>query len=143
MEIPEKLSGAVPPHSVEAETSVLGAMLQDGTAVLRAAELLKADDFYLPEHREIFQVMQALNQEFRQMAKQKLKAPYQVIINTAKTTALYHLRWAPCMSTTAMRNDVKNGEVFTVTAEGRSWYQVIDNRSGRTAYIVKSICQVQ
>ena len=63
MEIPEKLSGAVPPHSVEAETSVLGAMLQDGTAVLRAAELLKPDDFYLPEHREIFQVMQALNQE--------------------------------------------------------------------------------
>ena len=36
-----------------------------------------------------------------------------------------------------------NGEVFTVTAEGRNWYQVIDNQSGRTAYIVKSICQLQ
>ncbi len=57
MEIPEKISGAVPPHSTEAEVSVLGAMLQDSTAVLRAQELLTADDFYLPEHRELFQVM--------------------------------------------------------------------------------------
>ena len=57
MEIPEKISGAVPPHSSEAEVSVLGAMLQDGTAVLRAQELLSAEDFYVPEHRELFSVM--------------------------------------------------------------------------------------
>ena len=57
MEIPEKIGGAVPPHSVEAEVSVLGAMLQDSTAVLSAQELLKQDDFYLPEHRELFDVM--------------------------------------------------------------------------------------
>ena len=40
MDSPEKISGAVPPHSVEAETSVLGAMLQDSDAVLKALELL-------------------------------------------------------------------------------------------------------
>ena len=57
MEIPEKISGAVPPHSSEAEVSVLGAMLQDGTAVLRAQELLSAEDFYVPEHGELFPVM--------------------------------------------------------------------------------------
>ncbi len=63
MDHPENLSGVVPPHSTEAEVSVLGAMLQDGTAVLRAAELLTPEDFYLPEHREIFTVMTELNRE--------------------------------------------------------------------------------
>ena len=61
MENPENLSGVVPPHSIEAEISVLGAMLQDSTAVLRAMELLNPEDFYLPEHREIFTVMTELN----------------------------------------------------------------------------------
>jgi len=64
MDNPEVMSGAVvPPHSVEAEVSVLGAMLQDRDAVLRAMELLAPDDFYLPEHKEIFSVMAALNRE--------------------------------------------------------------------------------
>ena len=63
MDSPEKMSGAVPPHSVEAEISVLGAMLQDSDAVLKALELLTADDFYLPEHKELFQVMGALSRE--------------------------------------------------------------------------------
>lgn len=86
--------------------------------------------------------MDSMNAEFNAMNKNPLNKTFQVVVRTNKTTTLYHLRWAPCMSTTAMRNDVMNGEVFTVTAEGRSWYQVIDNKSGRTAYIVKSICQV-
>ena len=60
---PENLIGVVPPHSREAEISVLGAMLQDGTAVLRAMELLNAEDFYLPEHKEIFRVMADLNRD--------------------------------------------------------------------------------
>ena len=63
MDSPERNSGAVPPHSAEAEVSVLGAMLQDGDAVLKALELLTADDFYLPEHKELFQVMGALSRE--------------------------------------------------------------------------------
>jgi replicative DNA helicase len=63
MDNPEVMSGAVPPHSVEAEVSVLGAMLQDRDAVLRALELLTPDDFYLPENKEIFSVMAALNRE--------------------------------------------------------------------------------
>ena len=51
----------VPPNSVEAEVSVLGAMLQDSIAVQRATEQLKPEDFYQPEHRELFQVMADLN----------------------------------------------------------------------------------
>ncbi len=61
MEVREELRGAALPNSLEAEISVLGAMLQDGVAVLRAAEQLTADDFYQPEHREIFRAMMDLN----------------------------------------------------------------------------------
>ena len=57
---PEEFRGAVPPNSVEAEVSVLGAMLQDSEAVLRAIEQLKPDDFYQAEHRELFTVMTVL-----------------------------------------------------------------------------------
>ena len=60
---PEELRGSVPPNSVEAEISVLGAMLQDSNAVLRATELLHPDDFYQPEHREIFSAMITLSQQ--------------------------------------------------------------------------------
>ena len=61
MDNTENMNGVVPPHSVEAELSVLGAMLQDSDAVHRALELLTKDDFYLPEHREIFAAMEELS----------------------------------------------------------------------------------
>ena len=54
---------AVPPHSTEAERSVLGAMLQDGAAVSAAVENLAADDFYVPAHREIFDAAKNLAQD--------------------------------------------------------------------------------
>ena len=60
-----ELRGAVPPSSIEAEVSVLGAMLQDSIAVLRAVEQLKQDDFYLPQHQEIYSAMLALNTQSR------------------------------------------------------------------------------
>jgi replicative DNA helicase len=44
----------VPPHSVEAEQSVLGGLLLDNLAWDRAADLLTSDDFYRYEHRLIY-----------------------------------------------------------------------------------------
>ena len=61
MEIRDEARGMVPPNSMEAEISVLGAMLQDSIAVQRATEQLKPEDFYQPEHRELFQTMADLN----------------------------------------------------------------------------------
>lgn len=66
MDIREETGGLALPNSIEAEISVLGAMLQDSTAVLRAAEQLKAEDFYHPEHKEIFTVLADMNR--RQMS---------------------------------------------------------------------------
>jgi replicative DNA helicase len=50
----------VPPHSVEAEQSVLGGLLLDNLAWDRAAELLNESDFYRYEHRLIFSAMAGL-----------------------------------------------------------------------------------
>ncbi len=50
-----------PPNSVEAEQSVLGAMMQDANAVLQAVEALVAEDFYQPAHRAIYEAMVHLN----------------------------------------------------------------------------------
>ena len=46
-----ELRGVTPPNNMEAEQSVLGAMLQDSGAVLQAAETLVPDDFYQPQHK--------------------------------------------------------------------------------------------
>ncbi len=50
----------VPPHSVEAEQSVLGGLLLDNLAWDRAADLLTGGDFYRHEHRLIFAAISAL-----------------------------------------------------------------------------------
>ena len=55
--------GVTPPNNVEAEQSVLGAMLQDANAVLQAAETLLPEDFYQPQHKEIFDAMMALHRD--------------------------------------------------------------------------------
>jgi replicative DNA helicase len=50
----------VPPHSVEAEQSVLGGLLLDNLAWDRAADVLGDSDFYRHEHRLIYAAIAAL-----------------------------------------------------------------------------------
>lgn len=52
---------ALPPSSLDAERSVIGAVLQDTGAATLAFETLMPDDFYSAEHREIFDAMRALH----------------------------------------------------------------------------------
>jgi hypothetical protein len=44
----------LPPHSIEAEQSVLGSLLLDNTALARVDDVLREADFYRHEHRIIF-----------------------------------------------------------------------------------------
>ncbi|MSQ70598.1 MAG: replicative DNA helicase [Betaproteobacteria bacterium] len=44
----------VPPHSIEAEQSVLGGLLLDNTAFERIADVITEGDFYRDDHRRIF-----------------------------------------------------------------------------------------
>jgi replicative DNA helicase len=50
----------VPPHSLEAEVSVLGAAMLSRTAASEAGEILRAQDFYRNAHRVVFEGMQSL-----------------------------------------------------------------------------------
>mgnify|MGYP001172923339 FL=1 len=52
----------MPPHSFEAEQSVLGGLLLDNNAWDRVAEKVSEPDFYSRPHRLIFQAMQRLSQ---------------------------------------------------------------------------------
>ena len=47
----------IPPQNLEAEESVLGGILLDNTAIDRAIELLRPDDFYREVHRKLFAAM--------------------------------------------------------------------------------------
>ncbi len=57
----QELVGRVPPNSLDAERSVLGAMLIDPQAVSLAVETLKKEDFYAQSHQEIYDAMYALH----------------------------------------------------------------------------------
>ena len=50
----------VPPHSIEAEESLLGAMLLSEQAISAVTNVVTSDDFYRPAHRHIFDAIQAL-----------------------------------------------------------------------------------
>ena len=55
--------GRVPPQSIEAELSVLGAMMLKKEAVTQAIELLRSDEFYRQAHRVVFEAMESLVRE--------------------------------------------------------------------------------
>lgn len=56
MTSPEKLT----PHNIEAEQSLLGSLLLDKEAMLKIADLVQGDDFYLDKHRRIYEAMMDL-----------------------------------------------------------------------------------
>jgi replicative DNA helicase len=47
----------IPPHSLEAEQSVLGSMMLSEEAVVAAMEIIESVDFYQGSHRHIFQAL--------------------------------------------------------------------------------------
>ena len=49
----EVMTVSLPPHSVEAEQSVLGGLLLENSAYDRIADILTEEDFYRQEHRYV------------------------------------------------------------------------------------------
>jgi replicative DNA helicase len=52
----------MPPYSREAERSVIGGLMLDNTCRDEVNLLIKTDDFYLPEHKMIYEVMIQLSE---------------------------------------------------------------------------------
>lgn len=59
----EALLKRVLPHSIEAEQSVIGAMIVDREAITVASELICGDDFYNKQYGVVFDTMVELNDE--------------------------------------------------------------------------------
>ncbi|OAT80863.1 replicative DNA helicase [Desulfotomaculum copahuensis] len=56
------LTNKTPPQNIDAEQSVLGALLLEPDAVPRVARFLRPDDFYLEAHRQIYEAILALDE---------------------------------------------------------------------------------
>ena len=57
MALDEELLSRQPPHSLEAEQSVLGSVLIDSQCVTEVIGILKPEDFYLQQNREIYEAI--------------------------------------------------------------------------------------
>src|SRR5213075_594253 len=62
---PQLLALKLPPHSIEAEQSLLGALLIDNQAFDRIADLVAGEDFYRDDHRRIWRHIQKLVENSR------------------------------------------------------------------------------
>ncbi len=51
----QALALRVPPHSIEAEASVLGGLLLDNSAWEKIGDMVRPNDFYRADHRVIFE----------------------------------------------------------------------------------------
>ena len=56
------MNDQLPPHSADAEESILGALLIDSSAIVEVAEFLKASDFYKPANAKVFAAIMQLHQ---------------------------------------------------------------------------------
>ncbi|MCL2719304.1 MAG: replicative DNA helicase [Lachnospiraceae bacterium] len=59
----EALLKRILPHSIEAEQSVIGAMIMDREAIIVAAEIVNSADFYSRQYGVVFEAMVELNDE--------------------------------------------------------------------------------
>jgi len=55
----------VPPQNIDAEQSVLGAILLDREAIYKVLRILKPEDFYRESHKVIYEAMLSLNESGR------------------------------------------------------------------------------
>ncbi|MCU1455378.1 MAG: replicative helicase [Acidimicrobiales bacterium] len=58
---PRRSGGRVPPHNLQAEESLLGAMLLSRTAIDVVSQVVTADDFYKPAHGHVYEAITSLS----------------------------------------------------------------------------------
>ncbi|MGN0996934.1 MAG: SH3 domain-containing protein [Candidatus Ventricola sp.] len=67
----------------------------------------------------------------------RLVDPYYVYVQASHVGGYVNLRWAPSMDA-AVAQRVNDGSELRVIAEGRGWYQVMDERSGYVGFMRSS-----
>jgi len=61
----DTIIGKQPPHNLEAEASLLGALLIDPESIVKIADIVDGDDFYDERHRHIFEAAKSLYDRHR------------------------------------------------------------------------------
>ena len=131
---PNQSGERIPPQNLEAEKSLLGALLLDDTAFPNVLEQLKATDFYDPRHTEIFQGMINLYERHRPIdlmtlsaelkSQKSLKriggAPYLTELANFVPTASHLEAYADIVAQAALRRRlIKAGtEIVTAAYDG-------------------------
>jgi replicative DNA helicase len=59
----EELPGRIPPHNLDAERAVIGALMLAGERIPEVSELITPDDFHDPRHRVLFQSLLFLSEQ--------------------------------------------------------------------------------
>jgi len=108
-----------PPHSVEAEQAVLGGLLLDNGAWDRIADLLTPADFYLADHRIMFQTMREMFERGESVdvitlaaaiqargEAEKVGLEYLVILATETPSAANCARYAKIVTEKRSRRDL-------------------------------------
>ena len=80
------LSEGRQPFSVEAEQSVIGSIIIDPKALNRAATMLKAEYFYIPQHQEIYNTLTEMYEKnleyFKELSlSNKLKSLFNISLS--------------------------------------------------------------
>ena len=58
--LPKQSIAKLPPQNIEAEATVLGALLIDKNAIFRVSDMLLPEDFYSPQHERIYKAVLGL-----------------------------------------------------------------------------------
>ncbi|HKJ54711.1 MAG TPA: replicative DNA helicase [Nitriliruptoraceae bacterium] len=88
---PTRAFDRIPPHSLDAEVSVLGACLLSRSAAVEVMELLKAEDFYRGAHATVFEAIQEV------MAGNRALDPVTLLDHLAGTSRLDEVGGAPAI----------------------------------------------
>ncbi len=130
MEKEIRSSGRVPPQDIEAEKSLLGAILLSDEAFPNVLEIIKAKDFYEERHQKIFAAMTALYNSHRPIDIQTLNselrsektikavggAPYLAELTNFVPTASHAEAYADLISKAAIRRRLIKAGSDIVTA---------------------------
>lgn len=60
---PERRTTRTPPHDLDAEKSVLGGVLLDNVSMMHIIDVIRAEDFYRPNHQRIFEAILRLQEK--------------------------------------------------------------------------------
>lgn len=145
-------SGRVPPQNIEAEKSLLGALLLSDKSFPNVLELLKAEDFYDPRHVDIFAGMMSLYDDHQPIdlmtLTSKLKdlktlkgiggAPYLTELTNFVPTAAHVEAYAELVSQSSIRRKlIAAGENISKAAyDGKTDIQVLLGQAEKQLFAV-------